>query len=62
MKQKHETARIDEKISSLRNEMKSEFAVMNYRFDSLDQRIPVIEEITALKIKIAEMEKKLAMV
>ncbi|MDP2766730.1 MAG: hypothetical protein Q8O41_04675 [Candidatus Methanoperedens sp.] len=48
--------------------MKSEFVGLNYRFeaidtklDSLEKRIPVIEEITALKIRIAEMEKKLAM-
>ncbi|GFO96295.1 uncharacterized protein ig2599ANME_0484 [groundwater metagenome] len=68
----------DNKIGSLRNEMKSEFAGLNYRFenvdgridslriemtvrlDSIEKRIPVIEEITALKLKIAEIEKKLA--
>ncbi len=65
---KTEITRIDERITSLRNEMKSEFVGLNYRFeaidtklDSLEKRVPVIEEITALKIRIADMEKKLAM-
>jgi hypothetical protein len=49
------------KITSLRNEAKTEFTGLNYRFDSLEKRIPVIEEITALKFKIADMEKRLAM-
>ena len=34
---------------------------MTLRLDSLEKRIPVIEEITALKLKIADMEKRLAM-
>ncbi|GFO96189.1 uncharacterized protein ig2599ANME_0376 [groundwater metagenome] len=53
------------KIDSLRNETKMEIArvrtEMTVRLDSLEKRIPVIEEITALKLKIAEIEKKLAM-
>ncbi len=40
-------------ISSLKTEV-------TLRFESLENRIPVIEEITALKIKIADMEKRLA--
>ncbi len=40
-------------MSGLRNEL-------TLRFDSLEKRIPVIEEITALKLRIAELEKKLA--
>ena len=70
--------KIDIKIDSLRNEMKSEFAGLNYRFekvderidslktemtvrlDSLEKRIPVIEKIAVLELKIAEMEKRLA--
>jgi hypothetical protein len=51
---------LDERIISVRNETKSDFAGLHYRFDSLEKRIPVIEEITALKLRIAEMEKKLA--
>ncbi len=57
-------------IGSLRNEMKSletqiksEFKGLDYRFESIDvklDRIPVIEEITALKLKIADIEKRLA--
>ncbi len=31
---------------------------MTIRFDPLEKRIPVIEEIMALKLKIAELEKK----
>ncbi len=64
---KTEIGSLDEKIVSLRTEMKSEFKGLGYRFesidiklDSLEKRIPVIEEITALKIKIAELEKRMA--
>jgi hypothetical protein len=52
---------LNTKIDSLRNEAKTEFTGLNYRFDYLEKRIPVIEEITALKLKIADMEKRLAM-
>jgi chromosome segregation ATPase len=55
-------------IESLKNEINSKFQGLDYRFeaintrlDSLDKRIPVIEELTALKIKIADIEKKMAM-
>jgi hypothetical protein len=51
---------LDERITSLRNETKSEFTGLHYRFDSLEKRIPVIEEMAALRLKIAELEKKLA--
>jgi DNA repair exonuclease SbcCD ATPase subunit len=37
------------------------FETINIKLDSLEKRIPVIEEITALKIKVADMEKRLAM-
>lgn len=61
-------------ISSLRTETISRFEGFDYRFegidhrfdaveiklDSLEKRIPGIEEITALKLKIAEIEKRLA--
>jgi hypothetical protein len=33
---------------------------MTVKLDSLEKRIPVIEEITALKLKIADIEKRLA--
>ncbi len=60
------------KIDSLRNETKTEIVSvrteisgmrteMTVRLDSLEKRIPVIEEITALKLKIADLEKKFAM-
>ena len=59
--------RMDTRIDSLRNETKSEFTGLNYRFetidaklDSIEKRIPVIEEIAALKLRMAELEKKLA--
>jgi len=41
-------------ISSLRTEM-------SIRLDSLEKRIPVIEKITALEIKMADLEKRLAL-
>ncbi len=44
---------LNERIDSLRTEM-------TVRLDSLEKRIPVIEEITALKLKIADIEKRLA--
>jgi hypothetical protein len=36
-----------------------EFGVL--MLDSLDKRIPVLEEITALKLRITDIEKRLAM-
>ncbi|HIH45250.1 MAG TPA: hypothetical protein HA257_09360 [Candidatus Methanoperedenaceae archaeon] len=54
-------------VESLRKEIQyrfeatdSKFETLNAKIDSLDKRIPVIEEITALKIKIADIEKRLA--
>jgi len=50
-------------ISSLRTELKMEISSlrteMNVRLDSLEKRIPVIEKIAALEIKIADLEKRL---
>jgi uncharacterized phage infection (PIP) family protein YhgE len=50
-----------ERITSLRNEMKSEFTGMNYRFDaintrldSIENRSPVIEKIKALELTVAD--------
>ena len=34
--------------------------VVTIKFDSLEQCIPIIEEITRLKLKIADIEKRLA--
>ncbi len=62
---------LDDKIDSLRNEMLSKFETtdikidslrneMNVKFDSLENRIPVIEKMAALELKIAELEKRLA--
>jgi predicted nucleic acid-binding Zn-ribbon protein len=61
-------------IESLRNETESNrkeilsrfegldyrFETINIKLDSLEKRIPVIEEITALKIRMADLEKRLA--
>jgi chromosome segregation ATPase len=61
---KSEIARLEERIDSLRNETKMEIGSlrteMTVRLDSIEKRIPVIEEITALKLRIAELEKKFA--
>ncbi len=62
---------LDIKIDSLRNETRIEISSvrkeieglrteMNVKFDSLEKRIPVIEKITALELKIADLEKRLA--
>jgi hypothetical protein len=40
-------------IASLRSDI-------NVKFDSLEKRIPVIEKMAALELRIAEIEKKLA--
>jgi hypothetical protein len=56
---------LEDTIKGLRNETKMEISSlrteMTIRLDSLEKLIPVIEEITALKLKIADMEKRLAM-
>jgi predicted nucleic acid-binding Zn-ribbon protein len=61
---KSEVARVEERIDSLRNETKIEIGSlrteMTVRLDSIEKRIPVIEEITALKLRITELEKKFA--
>lgn len=60
---------LNERITSLRSEMIAKFdsieKTMNYRFeavntriDSLEKRIPVMEEITAIKIRLSELEKR----
>ncbi len=62
---------LDIKIDSLRNEIKIEISSvrkeieslrteMNVKFNSLEKRIPVIEKITALELKIADLKKRLA--
>lgn len=43
----------EERIDSLRTEM-------TVRLDSIEKRIPVIEKIAALELKIADLEKRLA--
>ena len=51
------------RIDSLRNETKTGIASlrteMTIRLDTLKKRIPVNEEITALKLKIADLERRL---
>ncbi len=54
-------------MEGLRKEMQyrfevvdSKFETINTKLDSLEKRIPVIEEITALKIRMADLEKRLA--
>ncbi len=51
---RNEIAGVGKEIESLRTEM-------NVKFDSLEKRIPVIEKITALELKIADIEKRLAL-
>jgi len=45
--------KVNERIDSLRIEM-------TVKLDSLEKRIPVIEKIAVLELKIAEIEKRLA--
>ena len=49
-------------IGSIRIEITSLRTEMILRLDSLEKRIPVIEELTALKIRIADIEKRMAVV
>ena len=60
---------VDSNVASLRNEMISRFEAVNAkfekvdaRFDSLEVRIPAIEEITGFEARVLELEKKLAAV
>jgi chromosome segregation ATPase len=61
---KTEITSLRTEITSLRNETKMEISSlrteMTVRLDSIEKRIPVIEEIAALRIKIAEIEKRVA--
>ena len=45
-------AKVDAKVDSLRNEMIS-------RFDSLETRMPMMEKIAELEVRLAEIEKKI---
>ncbi|GFO96812.1 uncharacterized protein ig2599ANME_1002 [groundwater metagenome] len=62
----------DAKIEGLRKEILSKFEttdnkietlnkIVIIKFESLEQHIPVIEKITALELKIADIEKRLAL-
>lgn len=57
---KTEIISVISEITSVRTEITSLKTEMTIRLDSLEKRIPVIEEITVLKLKIAEIEKRLA--
>ena len=47
------------KFDSLEKTMNARFEAVNTRIDSLEKRIPVIEEMTAIKIRLAEVEKRI---
>jgi chromosome segregation ATPase len=61
---KADMARLEEKIDGLETKMDTKIdslrTEMNVKFDSLEKRIPVIEKIAALELKIADLEKRLA--
>jgi hypothetical protein len=42
------------------SEISGDIKAINTRLDSIEKRIPVIEKITALELKIADLEKRLA--
>ncbi|MCK4476618.1 MAG: hypothetical protein KAU16_07815 [Methanophagales archaeon] len=44
----------DAKAESLRNEMISRFEAVDSRFDSLEARIPVMEKIAELEVRLAD--------
>jgi len=52
----------DAKVGSLRNETKIEISSLRtemiVRLDSLEKRMPVIEKLTAMEIKIADLERR----
>lgn len=51
---------LDERIVSLRNEMISRFEAVNIRIDALEKRIPVVEELAGIKVRLLELEKKVS--
>ena len=49
---------MDTRMSLLEDAMKARFEAVNTRMDALEKRIPVIEEIATIKIRLAELEKR----
>ncbi|NJD53798.1 MAG: hypothetical protein FIB07_13130 [Candidatus Methanoperedens sp.] len=50
----------DNKFEITHNKIETLNKIVTIKFESLEQRIPVIEKITVLELKIAEIEKRLA--
>jgi len=48
----------NERLISLRNEMPTRFEAINIRIDSLEKRIPMMEKLTELEIRISRLEKE----
>ena len=48
------------KVESLRNEMLSKFDAVDFRFDALEARLPVMEKVAELEVRLAEIERKLS--
>jgi uncharacterized coiled-coil DUF342 family protein len=57
---KTEITSVRTEIVGIRNEIASLKNEMTVRLDSIEKRIPIIEEITALKLKIADIERRQA--
>ncbi|KPV63679.1 MAG: hypothetical protein AOA66_0701 [Candidatus Bathyarchaeota archaeon BA2] len=52
---------LEKGIESLRNEMLSRFDAVHTRLDSIEKRIPMIEDLAEIKVRLTEVEKKVAL-
>jgi chromosome segregation ATPase len=55
---RNEMGSLRNEMNSLRNEMNSLRSEMFTKFDSLEKRIPMMEKLTELEIRIARLEKE----
>ena len=53
---------VNARIGYLQESMNARFEAVNTRIDSLEKRMPVIEELTAIKIRLADLEKRVTSV
>ena len=51
---------LNARFESLRNEMLPRFEAVDARLDSIEKRIPVIEDLAEIKLRLAELERKAA--
>ena len=49
-----------ERIASLEKNIEARFEAVNVKIDSLEKRIPVVQELAEIKVRLAEVEKRIA--